>query len=236
MNADHIIEHMKSLGDSSQIPVLSRFFKTAKGEYGEDDIFLGIRVPVTRKQIKLCTTLELNEIEKLLHSSFHECRLLALLTLVALFKQKKSSESFKHEIIKLYLRNSYYVNNWDLVDSSAHYLLGPWLEDKDRSILIDLAHSSCIWERRISIMATFHFIKQNNFEDTFKISDILLNDKHDLIHKAVGWMIREVGNKNKSAEINYLSKRYKKMPRTMLRYAIEKFSKDERANYLRGSI
>lgn len=236
MNAQTIIQHMKSLSDSSQVASLSRFFKTGKGEYGEGDVFLGIKVPVTRKQIKLSKTASLEELEKLLHSSYHECRLLALLTLVHIFNSPKTIDEIRSKIIEIYLKNTDYVNNWDLVDSSAHYILGPWFENKDRSLLYKLAHSPKLWEKRIAIMSCFHFIKNNDYTDAFAISDILLSDPHDLIHKAVGWMLREIGNRNKSEEEDYLRDRYKKMPRTMLRYAIEKYSPDERANYLKGLI
>ena len=153
--------------------------------------------------------------------------------LVLMYKKAKSPDAQK-EIYDFYLNHSSQVNNWDLVDSSAHYIVGPYLMDKDRSVLFDLAKSENIWERRIAMMSTFHFIKNLNFDDALKIAMILLYDQHDLIHKAVGWMLREIGNRNKEVEEQFLLKHYKIMPRTMLRYAIEKFSQEERKEYLEG--
>lgn len=207
-----------------------RFFKTGKGEYGEGDQFLGIRVPQIRKVAKRFKKLSLDEIEKLLHSDFHEERLCALIILVN--RAEKAPPEKLENIYELYLANTKYVNNWDLVDSSAEYIVGRYLADKDRSILYDLAESDNLWERRIAIMSTFYFIKRNQFEDTLKIAKLLLRDKHDLIHKAVGWMLREIGKRDIKKEENFLDQYLKNMPRTMLRYAIEKFPEDKRKEYL----
>jgi len=206
-----------------------RFFKTGKGEYGEGDKFLGIRVPVIRKQVKKFKSVSLGQVLVLLKSPFHEIRLFAVLMLV----QKFSAGTEKRKIYELYLKNTKYINNWDLVDSSASYIVGAYLLDKDKQPIYELAKSEDLWERRISIMSTFHFIKCGKFDDALKISGIILNDKEDLIHKAVGWMLREIGNRSLSVEEKFLKKYYKEMPRTMLRYAIEKFPERKRKFYLK---
>jgi len=208
-----------------------RFFKTGKGEYGEGDQFLGIRVPQIRKIAKRFAKLSLNKTAQLLHSSYHEERLCALIILVA--RMKKAEPSTKEQIFQLYLDNIAYVNNWNLVDTSAEHIIGHYLEDKDRNLLYHLAKSDDLWERRIAIMSTFHFIKNNDFDDTLKISHMLLQDDHDLIHKAVGWMLREIGKRSIKKEEKFLDKYGKQMPRTMLRYAIEKFPQEKRKHYLR---
>lgn len=234
MKASDVITHLKSLAVEEDAVQLQRYFKTGPGEYGEGDIFIGVRVPVIRKQLRKFQELSLKDTETLLHSEFHEVRLFALLMMVEKFK--KGDESLRKEILSLYLENTDRVNNWDLVDSSAHKMLGPWLEKRDRTILTELAHSELIWERRIAIMTTLHFITNDDFHNTLEIASILLEDKEDLIHKAVGWMLREVGNRNKEVETTFLVEHYHKMPRTMLRYAIEKFPKEERQAYLKGTI
>ena len=210
--------------------VLQRFFKTGKGEYGEGDIFLGITVPEQRKIAKKFLDLELDEIQKILNSKIHEKRLITLLILIE--KYKKADEKGKEKIFNFYLKNTKNINNWDLVDLSAPNIIGDFLLDKDRKILYKLAKSEDLWERRISILATLAFIRKNQFQDTLKISEILLHDKHDLIHKAVGWMLRETGKRNKEIEEEFLRIWRKKMPRTMLRYAIEKFPEEERKRFL----
>ena len=172
----------------------------------------------------------------LLKSEYHEVRLCAVFFMVAIFERARSSPQEQRIIVEAYLANTQYINNWDLVDSSAHKILGKYLLDKERETLHKLSHSNNLWEKRISMMATYTFIKEQQFEDTFRIAKTLLNDSHDLIHKIVGWMLREVGNQNKEAEEAFLLLHYKKMPRTMLRYAIEKFSKEERTAYLKGLI
>lgn len=234
MKSQEIISYIKKHANKENATKSQRYFKTAKGEYGEGDRFLGIRVPVIRKMVKYFKDTPLTEIKILLQSEYHEIRLFALLLLVHQFQ--KQDEKHKENIYTLYLKNTRYINNWDLVDSSASYIVGAWLADKDRSILYELAQSRSLWKRRIAIIATAFFISQNQFSDTLKISAILLKDPHDLIHKAVGWMLREVGKKDRDVEERFLSKHYKNMPRTMLRYAIEKFTHSRRHAYLKGLI
>ena len=211
-----------------------RFFKTGKGEYGEGDIFLGIRVPLLRKLVKKYRGISITEVRKLLHSKFHEERLLAVLMLVQLFKS--GDESVQKQVYDLYLENTEFINNWDIVDISASNIVGAHLYEKDKAPLYDLVQSKNLWERRIAIISTFYFIRQNEFDDTLKIAEILLNDKEDLIHKAVGWMLREVGKREIEFEEEFLQEHYKIMPRTMLRYAIEKFPETSRKMYLRGEV
>jgi len=211
-----------------------RFFKTGPGEYGEGDVFLGIRVPVTRKVARKFRELPLGQVLKLVKSKYHEERLLALFMLVALFK--KGDEKAKKNIYDAYLGHTDTINNWDLVDSSAHQIVGGYLFERNRKPLYQLAKSKSLWERRISMIATYTFIKKDDFEDTLKLSEILLTDEEDLMHKAVGWMLREVGKKDIEVEERFLRKHYKKMPRTMLRYAIEKFEEGKRQAYLKGEI
>ena len=211
-----------------------RFFKTGKGEYGEGDIFLGIRVPLLRKLVKKYRGISITEVRKLLHSKFHEERLLAVLMLVQLFKS--GDKSVEKQVYDLYLENTEFINNWDLVDISASHIVGAHLHEKDKAPLYNLVQSKNLWERRIAIIATFYFIRQNEFDDTLKIAEILLNDKEDLIHKAVGWMLREVGKREIEFEEEFLQEHYKIMPRTMLRYAIEKFTETSRKMYLRGEV
>jgi 3-methyladenine DNA glycosylase AlkD len=226
--AKDIKKSLIELGNSEIAEHSQRFFKTGKGEYGEGDKFLGIRVPVIRKQVKIYKNVSLGQTFVLLKSPFHEIRLFALLMLV----QKFSSGTEKRKIYELYLKNTKYINNWDLVDSSAHYIVGAYLFDKDKQPIYELTKSKNLWERRISIMSTFHFIKCGKFNDILKISEILLDDNEDLIHKAVGWMLREIGNRSISVEEKFLKKFVLKMPRTMLRYAIEKFPERKRKFYL----
>ncbi|MEM8487637.1 MAG: DNA alkylation repair protein [Bacteroidota bacterium] len=211
-----------------------RFFKTGPGEYGEGDIFRGIRVPEQRKIAKRFKDTSLTDVETLLHSPYHEDRLVALLILVEKFKKK--DDALRQAIYDLYLENTAYINNWDLVDSSAHKIVGPFLENRDRSILYKLVKSPMLWERRIAMMCTYHFIKKDDYADTLQLAEILLNDKEDLIHKVVGWMLRELGKRNFDLEDGFLLQHYKKMPRTMLRYAIEKFPEERRQGYLKGTL
>lgn len=210
------------------------FFKTNKGEYGEGDIFLGLTVPEQRTIARTYRDLTEDEILDLLHSSFHEERLIALFILVDQF-QRGDTVRQKH-LYELYLANTQCVNNWDLVDSSAHKIVGEFLKDKDRSILYTLAHSENLWERRISIISTFAFIRDDDFEDALSLSETLVHDKHDLIQKAVGWVLREVGKKDMFEEEVFLKRHYRTMPRTMLRYAIERFPEGVRQTYLRGTV
>jgi len=234
MKVAEIQKELNSLSDSQTASFLQRFFKTGPGEYGEGDLFRGIRVPVLRKLAKEYQSLTLTETEELLHSSYHEDRLLALLILIHGYS--RGDDAIKARVYDLYLRNAQFINNWDLVDVSAPHIAGAFLWDKDRDVLYGLARSSDLWERRIAIMATFHFIKRGEFSGTLKIARILLSDHEDLIHKAVGWMLREVGKQNFNAEESFLSNHYQRMPRVMLRYAIEKFPEPKRRRYLRGEI
>lgn len=211
-----------------------KFFKTGKGEYGEGDVFLGIRVPQVRKVAKQFKELSFKECEQLLKSKFHEERLLALVILVHKFQ--KGDEKIKERIFKLYLRSPKYINNWDLVDVSAHKILGPYVEGKDLSVLDELAQSKNLWKRRMAMISTFHFLRDRNFSPILRVAKILLNDDHDLIHKAVGWALREVGNRHLNTEKEFLKKYYKTMPKTMLRYAVEKFPKELRKKYYDGKV
>lgn len=211
-----------------------RFFKTGKGEYGEGDIFLGIRVPVLRQEAKKYRDISLSEIKTLIKSGFHEERLCALILLVDKFKRGSGAE--KTRIYNLYISSTKYINNWDLVDCSAPYIAGVYLEGRDKKILYDFAGSDDLWKRRIAVISTFYLIKNMDFRDALSISEILLNDREDLIHKAVGWMLREIGKRDINTLKEFLDRHYKTMPRTMLRYAIEKFPEKERKDYLAGKI
>lgn len=211
------------------------FFKTGKGQYGYGDKFLGVTVPEQRAIAKKYKELSLKDLQSLLKSEFHEERLVALFILVLKFQ--KPDEQAQEKIYNFYLENTKYINNWDLVDSSAHKIVGEYLLDKDRSILYKLVKSNSLWERRIAIISTAAFIGNGEYEDTLQIADLLLNDKHDLIQKAVGWMLREVGKRVSKKELEkFLLTRYKTMPRTMLRCAIEHFSPEIRKKYLRGML
>ena len=223
--------------DPSQVEGLSRFFKTGKGQYGEGDRFLGIKVPVTREVVKQCwQTASFEDLETCVSSKYHEMRLAALLTLVQIFKNAKKDKALQQQCVDFYLSHTPYINNWDLVDLSCYELLGTWLLDKDRTLLYDLArHGKTIWEQRIGIVSTMQFLRHGQLEDTYAIADIFLNKPkplHDLLQKAVGWLLREAGKRDEQWLKDWLNSRYKNMPRTMLRYAIEKFSEEERAKYL----
>ena len=222
----NIEKELQSKKDPIRAKILSRFFKTGKGEYGEGDIFLGIVVPIQRAIAKKYKDVSLKEIQKLLDSKIHEYRLTGLLVLVEKYKEDKEL------VYNFYIKNFRNINNWDLVDLTAPKIMGDFLKDKKKDILYSLAISDDLWERRISIIVTFAFIKDNDFKDALKISKILLNDKHDLIHKAVGWMLREIGNRDCDKLYYFLTEHYKEMPRTMLRYAIEKFDEDTRKAFL----
>lgn len=224
-------KELKQLANPEKAKIYQRFFKTGRGEYGEGDIFIGLTVPQSRQIAKKYFNLPLEDIKILLESEIHEERLIAILLLVHLYQTTKGEK-----IIDFYLSHTKKINNWDLVDLSADKILGAYLLDKDRKILYKLAKSDNLWEKRISIISTFHFIKNNQFQDTLKIAKLLLNDKHDLMHKAVGWMLREVGKRDQKTEEQFLKKHYKHMPRTMLRYAIERFPEKKRKNYLEGKI
>lgn len=227
---DQIKNELLLLSDPERAKKLSSFFKTGKGEYGEGDVFLGIPVPQQRGVAKKYTDLNLDQLKNLLISKFHEFRLTALIILV--IKYEKADNSEKKKIFDFYQKNTEFINNWDLVDLSSPKIVGDFLLNRDRSILFDLVNSDNLWERRIAVLATFCFIRNNDFKDALTISELLMSDNHDLIHKSVGWMLREIGKKDKNVLIEFLNKYYKKMPRTMLRYSIEKFNKEEREHYL----
>ena len=229
-----LLKTMLARADESQVAGLSRFFKTGPGQYGEGDKFLGIKVPVTREVVKQCwqeTTPQ--DLEECIASEYHEVRLAALLALVEIFAHAKKDPGLQQACLDFYLSHTDRINNWDLVDLSCYPLLGVWLLDRDRSLLYDLARDGkTLWEQRIGIVSTMTFIRHGQLEDTFAIADILLHHPHDLIHKAVGWLLREAGKRDKEALTAYLEPRYRTMPRTMLRYAIEKFPEAERKQYL----
>lgn len=225
---------LQSKASPEKAEIYQRFFKTGKGEYGEGDIFIGLTVPEQRTIAKKYSNLSLPKIQQLLKSKIHEHRLVAVLILVDKFK--KSNESNKENIFNFYLKNTGHINNWDLVDLSSDKIIGGFLLNKDKKILYKLVHSKNIWERRISIISTFQFIKNNEFEDTLTISELLLNDKHDLIHKAVGWMLREVGKRDEKVLKDFLKSHYHDLPRTTLRYAIERFEEEERKKWLKREL
>ena len=229
-----IKNEMRKLANKEIAEHSQRFFKTGKGQYGEGDIFLGIRVPVLRKIAKKFRRISLAEVSKLLESKFHEERLLSILMLVNLFKS--GDEDDQELIYELYLDKTKFINNWDIVDISAGNIVGAFLFEKDKAPLYRLVFSENLWERRIAIVATFYFIRNDEFDDTLKIAEILFTDKEDLIHKAVGWMLREVGKRVIEIEEEFLEEHYLKMPRTMLRYAIERFPGTRRKMYLKGQV
>jgi 3-methyladenine DNA glycosylase AlkD len=236
MNATELKAELKACGSPNNAFNLQRFFKTGPGQYGEGDIFWGLTVPQTRLIAKKYETAPLEEIEVLLYDPVHECRMLAGLILVQQFK--KSNSEGKKTIFEFYLRHAKRFNNWDLVDLTCHHIVGGWLCDKGRSPLYELAKSSNLWEQRIAMVSTYGFIRKNDLIETFEIAKILLHHEHDLIHKAVGWMLREAGKRNHLMEIEFLldDNRYKTMPRTMLRYAIEKFPEQQRQAFLKGQV
>ena len=229
-----IKEDLEKAANPEKVNIYQRFFKTGKGEYGEGDIFIGLTVPKQREIAKKYVSLDLNDVKDLLSNKVHEYRLTGFLILV--YKFEKADEKEKKNIVEFYLKNIKSANNWDLIDCVADKILGNYLIDKDKEILYELAKTDNLWKKRIAIISTFGFIKNNQFEDTLKISEILLNDEHDLIHKAVGWMLREVGKRDIKTEEVFLKKYYKTMPRTMLRYAIEKFDSKKKAFYMNRKI
>lgn len=222
-------ERLQVLASPDDAKLLARFFKTGPGQYGEGDIFLGVRVPAVRKIAKEFRDLPTDEVVTLLHSEIHEVRLLALVILVGQFERKVS---LRRQIYHLYLKNTRHINNWDLVDVSAPQIVGGWLVDKSRKPLDRMARSSELWRRRIAILATFWFIRQGDFADTLQIAAMLLEDCEDLIHKAAGWMLREVGKRDLPALESFLDVHCRAMPRTMLRYAIERLPEKKRQAYM----
>jgi len=234
MMVTEIRRKIRALADKEKARVLQGFFKTGPGQYGEGDVFLGITVPVLRKLAKEYRDATVADAIHLLQSAVHEERLLALFLLVASYS--RGNAALREQIFTLYLKNARHINNWDLVDLSAPNVVGNYLANKSRRPLYDLARSGHLWKKRIAILSTFYFIRQNDFSDTLRISTILLRDDHDLIHKAVGWMLREVGKRSLDSEERFLQKHYRDMPRTMLRYAIERFPEAKRKKYLKGTI
>ncbi|MFH0729886.1 MAG: DNA alkylation repair protein [Pseudomonadota bacterium] len=224
---------LNSLADAAHAAVSRRFFKTGPGDYGEGDTFVGIRVPLLRGLAKKYNRLSCETAVTLLKSPIHEERHLALFILMQLYK--RGDEGLRERIYRLYLENTAHINNWDLVDTSAEHIVGDYLLEKDKSPLHLLALSEDLWERRVAIIATFCYIKQNQFEETIKIAGMLLQDKQDLIHKAVGWMLREMGKRDLTAETAFIDTHYKVMPRTMLRYAIERYPEPLRQAYFKGT-
>jgi 3-methyladenine DNA glycosylase AlkD len=234
MTAAELKEKLLALADPAQARHLQRYFKTGPGEYGEGDRFLGVRVPQIRKLAREGRDTPISEVRKLLNSPIHEERLLALLLLVQLYQHATGEE--RGSIYRLYLDSSRYINNWDLVDTTAKHIVGDWLFGRSRQPLYQLARSGSVWERRIAILATFHFIAHGEVQESLRLAGVLVGDEHELIHKALGWMLREVGKCNRSAEEEFLKAHYQGMPRTMLRYAIEHFPEKKRQAYLKGRV
>lgn len=227
-------QRLRELASEEHAAVSRRFFKTGKGEYGEGDQFVGIRVPVLRKLAKEYSEVSLRDADALLSSPIHEARFLALLLLMHHYAKGEAND--KRKVYQLYLERTGFINNWDLVDLSAEHVVGHYLLDRGKAPLYRLACSEILWERRIAIISTFCYIKRNQYEETLKISKMLLGDREDLIHKAVGWMLREVGNRDLAVEEAFLKTHYLDMPRTMLRYAIERFPQKVRQAYLKGNV
>lgn len=234
MKSAAIHRRLEALGNPERVRTLQRFFKTAPGEYGEGDVFAGLYVPEIRKLAREYEALPLPEVLDLLHSRIHEARLLALLVLVRAYA--RGDAATRERICRLYLENSRFINSWDLVDTSAEHIVGRHLLDRDRAPLYALAKSGLLWDRRIAVMSTFHFIKRGEFGETLRIAERLLGDREDLIHKATGWMLREIGKRDRTAEEGFLRVHCNVMPRTMLRYAIERFPEELRQRYLRGEV
>jgi len=232
--ANQIVSEMNTLADPVRAAHSQKFFRTGIGQYGAGDRFLGIRVPQIREVAARYRDLDLHVVQELLCNPIHEIRLLALVIMVSQFK--KTDPSGQKAIYDLYLQNRHSVNNWDLVDLSAPTIVGGWLQTRSRTILHRLAKSKTLWDRRISVLATFWFIRGGDFDDALVLAEKLLDDSEDLMHKAVGWMLREIGKQDRSVEERFLNLHYKKMPRTMLRYAIEKFPATLRLKYLQGKV
>jgi 3-methyladenine DNA glycosylase AlkD len=227
---EQVKAELEKQSDPERAIKLQGFFKTRKGEYGEGDLFIGVRVPDLRRIAKKYRNISLTDVLELLRSEIHEHRLTALFILTEQFN--KGDEEARQRIVDLYLCNTDYVNNWDLVDSSAHKVLGVWLVDKPRGVLYDLARSESLWERRISIISTFAFIRRGDLVDALALAGVLVDDGHDLIHKASGWVLREVGKKDQSVLEEFLLEHFETMPRTMLRYAIERLPEERRRFYM----
>ena len=225
---------LRALQNRADGEFLQRFFKTGPGQYGEGDRFLGIRVPQLRRLVRDNRGMRLGEILSLLQSEWHEERLMALLLMVEAYR--RGDREVRQEVFDAYLANTSRINNWDLVDSSAEHIVGAHVDPIRPDLLVRLARSESLWERRIAMLATFHWIRKGDFRPALQIADVLCADPHDLIHKAVGWMLREVGNRDLEVEEEFLRPRYRQMPRTMLRYAIERFPEPLRLAYLKGEV
>lgn len=233
---NEIVEKLNSFSEPDRIEGLKKYLKATPSGYGYGDEFIGVRVPQLREVSKqYYKTIDSKNLSKLLSSRIHEYRLLGVFILVLKFQNEKS-ESKRKELVNFYIDHLNYMNNWDLIDSSAHKILGVYLLDKDPQVLYKFAYSNNLWLQRVAIISTYRFIKNDKFKDTFKIAEILLHHHHDLIHKAVGWMIREVGNRNFEKALEFVKHNYSQMPRTMLRYAIEKYPEDLRQDFLKGRI
>ena len=228
MTLENLKKDLNKLANTQKAKDYERYFKTGKGEYAEGDIFLGISIPDQRKIVSKYYSLSLSNIEKLLASKIHEHRMCALFLLVNYYQKQD-----KEKAVKSYFKNIEYINNWDLVDLSAYKILGDFFFEKDKKELEALLYSDSIWEKRIAMVSTYGFIQKGDTKTTFKYARILLGEEHDLIHKAVGWMLREAGKKDKKALIDFIEKNYKKMPRTTLRYSIERFNLNERKRFLK---
>jgi len=233
---NNLIRELRENSSREKSEVSRKFFKTGKGEYGEGDIFIGLTMPQQRSITKRYTELSFQDLQKLLDSKIHEHRMSALIILISKYKKTKKDFFEKRRIYEFYMKNTQNINNWDLVDISCPHIVGDFLSREGTETIKILAKSNNIWEKRIAIISTHALIKKRILGETLAISDILINDKHDLIHKAVGWMLREVGKKNMEVLELFLKPRYKEMPRTMLRYAIEKFPEEKRKSYLQGKI
>lgn len=232
LNADQFIKKLSSYSSSEELQKYNRYFKTGKGEYGEGDVFMGVRMGQVFATAKEFIELPWQEIEKLLESNIHEVRSGAMSIMAQQFNRKKTTAEHKKELFDLYLRRHDRINNWDLVDLAAYKVIGPYLADKPRDILYKLAKSKNMWERRTAIVCTAHFIRLNDLEDTFRIAELLMHDQEDLIHKATGWMLRFAGDKDHKKLTEFLDKYAATMPRTALRYALEHFNKDEKTHYM----
>ena len=233
MTAAFVLSELQSIGSLEKAVHLSRFFKTGPGQYGEGDRFLGVMVPYSRAIAKANKAMPLEEVQLLLESPWHEARLCALLILVYRFKERKITEEEREQIYNFYIKNARRCNNWDLVDLSCRDIVGEYLVDKDRSILYRLADSENLWEQRIAVVATWAFIRRSDFNDTLALAERLMAHKHDLMHKAVGWMLREVGKKDRETLTNFLERNATQLPRTTLRYAIEHYPESQRQYFLK---
>lgn len=234
VSASDAKDALRAFASPDRATVSQGYFKTGRAGYAEDDKFIGASVPQLRSLVRTFERMPIAELKKLLPSDVHEDRLFALLVMVRQYA--RGDDGMRQRLYDFYLKSTKHINNWDLVDASAEHIVGAHLYERDHSVLEKLARSKTLWERRISIIATYHFIKKKSFETTLHIAEMLLGDREDLVHKAVGWMLREVGNRDRAVEEKFLRKHYKTMPRTMLRYAIEKFPEDLRQRYLEGEI